>query len=95
MSIDQQCSQGSQINEMPGTRTEADEQVALEQSASYETRLAIARWSNPSSKAMLPIPAPARKMVQAQWYEKTQRDFQEWLGRGGFAQNDVICAEMK
>ena len=90
MSIDQQCSQDDHMNDVPDAQAAAHARLALEQSALYETRLAIARWIT-SSLAATQVPAPP--MAQARWYDKAQRDLQEWLARGGFSQPDTACAE--
>ena len=95
MSIDQQCGQDDHMNVAPGVQRMAIARIALEQAACHQTRLAIARWSHSSSDAMRLAELPAPKMAQAQWYDKTQQDFQEWLGRGGFAQHDIACIEAK
>ena len=95
MSIDQQCEQDDHMNETPGAQSAILAQIALEQLALSQARLAIARWSHSSSHAMRLAELPAPKMAQAQWYDKTQQDFQEWLGRGGFAQHDSVCIEVK
>ncbi|MBC7456372.1 MAG: hypothetical protein H7335_22245 [Massilia sp.] len=95
MSIDRQCKQDAHMNEIPGAQRATLARIALEQSALSQARLAIARWSHSSSHAMRVAHLPAPKMAQAQWYDKTQRDFQEWLGRGGFAQHDTACVEAK
>ena len=95
MSIDQQCKRNDQVNETPGAQRATISRIALEQSALSQARLAIARWSHSSSHAMRLAHLPAPAMAQAQWYDKTQREFQEWLGRGGFAQQDTACIETK
>ena len=60
-------------------------QVALEQSALYASRLAIARWINGSSAHSLPADNGARR---AQWFAEAHGHFQEWLSEGGFARAD-------
>lgn len=60
-------------------------QVALEQSALYATRLAIARWINGSSAQPLPADNGAKR---AQWFAEAQGHFQQWLNEGGFARAD-------
>lgn len=95
MNIDQQGGQDGHMNEAPGVQRVTITRIALEQSALYQARLAIARWSHSSSDAVRRAHLLTPKMAQAQWYEKRQQDFQEWLGRGGFAQHDVACIEAK
>lgn len=92
MTIDNNCGQDG-MNDFPGSQAEAHSQLALEQSALYAARLAIARWINTSSAAAAPI-APAADRTRATWYAEAQSNFQEWLGRGGFAQYDVPTAEL-
>jgi hypothetical protein len=91
MTIDKDCGQDDQMN--PGSQAEAHSLIALEQSALYAARLAIARWINSSADpAMLAaVPDPAWS-PRANWYAQAQQNFQEWLGRGGFAQYDSACA---
>lgn len=91
MSIDNHCGQDDQMSDFPGSQAEAHSLIALEQSALYAARLAIARWINAGLDATTALaqPVPAR----ATWYAQAQRNFQEWLGRGGFAQYDIGGAE--
>jgi len=92
MSIDKHCGRDDQLNDHPGSQAEAHSLIALEQSALYATRLAIARWINNSAASTPPI-APPAALSRAIWYAQAQHNFQEWLGRGGFAQYDMSCAE--
>ena len=87
---DNHCDRDQQGRNFPVSRATAHSLIALEQSALYAARLAIARWINSSSDAM-PISDPA--ISKAAWYTQTQQNFQEWLGRGGFAQYDAACSE--
>ena len=89
MTIDNHCGQDDKMN--PGSQAEAHSLIALEQSALYAARLAIARWINSSADAALPVAAPDPAASRATWYAQAQQNFQEWLGRGGFAQYDIPC----
>lgn len=93
MTIDNNCGQQDGMHNYPGSQAEAHSHLALEQSALYAAKLAIARWINTSSEAAAPI-APAADLVRANWYAEAQRNFQEWLGRGGFAQYEIAPAEL-
>jgi hypothetical protein len=92
MTIDNNCGRDDGIHDT-GSQAEAHSQLALEQAALNAARLAIARWINNSSAAAAPI-APAADLAQATWYAEAQNNFQEWLGRGGFAQYDIGSAEL-
>jgi hypothetical protein len=59
---------------------------ALEQSAMFPTRLALARWMSGSD---LPHLHPAHPPLRGAWLAKAQRDFQAWLDKGGFVQHDA------
>jgi hypothetical protein len=59
--------------------------LALEQSALFPTRLALARWMSGSD---LPNMHYAHPPLRAAWLAKAQRDFQAWLDKGGFTQHD-------
>lgn len=88
MTIDNHCGRDDQMHDVPASQAEAHSLIALEQSALYAARLAIARWSSSTTP-----PAPAPDLGRAAWYAQAQQNFQEWLGRGGFAQYDIPCAE--
>ena len=88
MTIDNFCGQDDQMN--PGSQAEAHSLIALEQSALYAARLAIARWISTSSAA---APVPDAVAARTNWYSEAHNNFQEWLGRGGFAQYDLACTE--
>jgi hypothetical protein len=90
MTIDNRCDRDQQTSNFPVSRAQAHALIALEQSALYAARLAIARWINSSSDVM---PIPDAALPKAAWYAQTQQNFQEWLGCGGFAQYDVVCGE--
>jgi hypothetical protein len=92
MTTDKHCGQDEQTNDFAGSLAEAHSLCALEQSARYAAQLAIARWINASARASLPLAATAA-MARAAWYARAQQNFQEWLGRGGFAQYDHPCAD--
>jgi hypothetical protein len=51
MTIDNHGGQDNQMNAYPGLQARAHSLVALEQSALYAARLAIARWINTSAQA--------------------------------------------
>lgn len=93
MTIDHNCGEEDGMHDYPGSQAEAHPQFALEQSALYAAKLAIARWINNSSEAAAPL-APATDLARASWYAEAQRNFQEWLGRGGFAQYEIAPAEL-
>jgi hypothetical protein len=90
MNIENHGHRNLQGGDFPISRAKAHSLIALEQSALYAARLAIARWIN-SSADVMPIPDAA--LSKAVWYAQTQRNFQEWLARGGFAQYDAACSE--
>jgi hypothetical protein len=60
-------------------------QNALEQSALFPTRLAIARWTSGADPLRSHLAQPP---ARAAWLAAAQRDFQAWLDGGGFAQHD-------
>lgn len=93
MTIDNNCERDDGMDDFPGSPAEAHSQLALEQSAMNAAKLAIARWINSSSAAAAPI-APAAALVRANWYAEAQLNFQEWLGRGGFAQYEIAGDEL-
>jgi hypothetical protein len=93
MTIDNNCGREDGMHDAPGSQAEAHSQIALEQSALYAAKLAIARWINTSSEATAPV-APAPALARASWYAEAQSNFQEWLGRGGFAQYEIAPAEL-
>jgi hypothetical protein len=94
MTIDKRCGQEDEMHDFPGSQAEAHPQIALEQWALYAARLAIARWITSSSQAAAPIDAPAAHLARANWYAEAQRNFQEWLGIGGFAQYEIAADEL-
>lgn len=85
MTIDNHCGGDDQFHASSASHAEAHSRVALEQSALFAARLAIARWANA---------AGAPPLAQAGWYAQAQHDFQQWLGRGGFAQYADDCADL-
>lgn len=91
MTIDNRCDQNDQ--EFPGSQAEAHTLMALEQSALYAARLAIARWINSSSTACAPIGLPAPVPARAAWFAQAQHNFQQWLGCGGFGQYEVALSD--
>lgn len=91
MTIDQQGGSDEQQGAAAGSPAQPHSQAALEQSALYAARLAIARWSSSSANTFAAATEPGPDMAQAAWYAETQRNFQEWLARGGFAQDDVVA----
>ena len=90
MTIDNQCGQNG--SHFPGSQSEAHSLIALEQSALYAARLAIARWTNSSATACAPIASPAPALARAAWFALAQRNFQDWLGCGGFSQYDGVAS---
>jgi hypothetical protein len=92
MTIDHHCGRDDQDGSFPGSQAEAHALIALEQSALYGARLAIARWINSSSNM---APPPDSAAARTTWYAHAQQNFQAWLGRGGFAQYDheISCTE--
>lgn len=93
MTIDHNCGEETGMDDSSVSQAEAHSQLALEQSALYAAKLAIARWINSSSAAAAPI-APTAGLARATWYAEAQSNFQEWLGRGGFAQYEIASAEL-
>lgn len=59
----------------------------LARAALESTRLAIARWTGGIHLPQMLVPGMIRVSPQARWYAKANNDFQEWLERGGFAQD--------
>ena len=47
MTIDNHCGRDEEGSDFPGSQAEAHALIALEQSALYAARLAIARWMTP------------------------------------------------
>lgn len=90
MTIDKHCDRDDQDGVFPSSQAEAHALIALEQSALYAARLAIARWINNSSET---APLPDAVAARTSWYSQAHNNFQEWLGRGGFAQYDMACTE--
>jgi hypothetical protein len=89
MTIDNHCSGDDQFDSLPATHAEAHYRASLEQSARFAARLAIARWINSSARGTV-----APQIAQAKWYAESQQNFQQWLGRGGFAQYPDDCADL-
>lgn len=90
MTINKHCDGDDQDGVLPVSQAEAHALIALEQSALYAARLAIARWINTSSDE---APVPNAVAARTSWYSEAHNNFQEWLGRGGFAQYDFACTE--
>jgi len=90
MTIENYCDRNQQGNDLPVSGAQTHALVALEQSAMFAARLAIARWINNSSDVM---PIPDAALSKAAWYAQAHQGFQEWLGHGGFAQYDVACSK--
>lgn len=84
MTTDKHCGLDARLVHFSGSLAQAHSLSALEQSACYEAQLAIARWINASAQPALPA-----QLARADWYSQAQQNFQEWLGRGGFAQYDM------
>jgi len=88
MTIDNRCGRGKQQQTVSGA--EAHSLIALEQSALYAAKVAIARWINNSSvNPALRAPSPDLASSKAAWYAQAQQNFQEWLTSGGFAQYEL------
>ncbi|WLI88050.1 hypothetical protein Q4S45_15020 [Massilia sp. R2A-15] len=85
MTIDNYCSGDDRYDSFSVSHAEAHFRVALAQSALFAARLAIARWADTGA---------APQMAQADWYAEYQNNFQQWLGRGGFAQYPDDCTEL-
>lgn len=92
MTTDKHCGLDARLIHFTGTLAQAHSLSALEQAACYEAQLAIARWINESALDALPPPSPAQR-ARADWYSQAQQNFQEWLGRGGFAQYDIVASD--
>jgi hypothetical protein len=92
MTTDKHCALDARLIHFTGTMAQAHSLSALEQSACYEAQLAIARWINASALQALPPASPAQP-ARAAWYAQAQQNFQEWLGRGGFAQYDIPASD--
>jgi hypothetical protein len=90
MTTDNYRSQDDNMN--AGSQADAHSLIALEQSALYAARLAIARWISSSADPAMLVTAPDPAASRATWYAQAQQNFQEWLGRGGFTQYDLPCA---
>ncbi|MES2755838.1 MAG: hypothetical protein V4693_00565 [Pseudomonadota bacterium] len=90
MSIDNRCDQNHP--EFPGSQTEAHCLIALEQSALYAARLAISRWINESAASCAALESPAPALARSVWLAEAQDNFQQWLGRGGFAQYELSAS---
>lgn len=68
--------------------------VAREQSAIFSAQIAIARWTSKKKDTMNTAP-PARESARARWYAQAEKNFQEWLKRGGFSQvDDAVPVDM-
>lgn len=72
------------VKEQPSS-VEDRKNLALEQSALFPTRLAIARWTSGAEPFRMHHANPP---LRAAWLAKAQRDFQAWLDAGGFVQHD-------
>jgi hypothetical protein len=71
------------------TSADAHARIALEQSAMYSTRLAVARWTSSVPYPQMQVKAALRMSARARWYADAQQNFQAWLERGGFSQADA------
>jgi hypothetical protein len=61
---------------------------AQEQRAANAAGIAIARWSSGNTYTEMQIAAALRPSARARWYDAAQKNLQDWLARGGFAQSD-------
>lgn len=93
MTIAKHTSPDLQIDSTSASLPETHAQIALEQAALYAARMAIARWSNGSAASASAQVIADSTAGRASWYAQAQRNFQEWLGHGGFAQYDIPCVE--
>ncbi len=92
MTIDNRCGQND--HEFAGSQAQAHCQLALEQSALYEAQLAIARWITASADAPAEAGVPAPALGRAVWFAQAQKNFQQWLGCGGFSQYEVAPSDI-
>jgi hypothetical protein len=83
---------GPNDHEFPGSRAHC--QLALEESARYEAQLAIARWISASAGAQAKADVPAPALGRAAWLAQAQKNFQQWLGCGGFSQYEVAPSDI-
>jgi len=64
--------------------------LARAQCVQFPARLALARWtsggSTPHLRGLTTLP------LRAAWFDRAQRDFQEWLEQGGFVQHEEADA---
>jgi hypothetical protein len=68
---------------------DAHARIALEHSAMVSAKLAIARWSNGSLGEHAPLSALDEVASRGRWLTQAQRQFQDWLEHGGFAQHEI------
>lgn len=65
--------------------------LARSQCAQFPARLALARWTSggnaPHLRGQTTLP------LRAAWFDRAQRDFQEWLEQGGFVQHEDAVLE--
>ncbi|PWF48824.1 hypothetical protein [Massilia glaciei] len=71
-----------------GAAPDARLRVALERRAANAAGIAIARWSSGNTYTEMQIAAALRPSARARWYDTAQKNLQDWLQRGGFAQRD-------
>jgi hypothetical protein len=68
---------------------DAHTRIALEHSAMVSAQLAIARWSNGTLGEHAPLSALDEVASRGRWLTQAQRQFQDWLEHGGFAQHEI------
>lgn len=88
MTIDNH-SRDHQFGGCSASHAEAHSRIALEQSALFAAQLAISRWASAGAAGQ-----PAPVMAQAHWYAQAQQNLQQWLVRGGFAQDEDGCSDL-
>lgn len=67
--------------------------IALEQSALFPARLALARLGSGAGLTHLHDAAGAHAPLRAAWLADAQRHHQAWLDNGGFTQYDELAGE--
>jgi hypothetical protein len=95
MSIDKDRGTPSNFDRIPESPADARIRVALEQSALYSARLAIARWRNRDADLDSTAGVGSDLSAKARWYAQTQANFQQWMRSGGFSQPEYAsCPPM-
>ncbi len=89
MTIDNYCSGDDRFDSFSVSHAEAHSRVALAQSALFAAQVAISRWASACGAGQ-----PDPVMAQAEWCARAQKNFQQWLARGGFAQYEDDCSDL-